>query len=85
MSWQSSASLGSEWDLSESSVSSLSLPRSSERLSETPGSFQPPSLEVRITSHTDVLEYTPPSPPTIHSVKGRAREEVEGGLAGIWK
>lgn len=44
---QSSASLGSEWDLSESSLSSLSLRRSSERLSDTPGSLPPPSLEVR--------------------------------------
>uniref|UniRef100_A0A8C2UYC3 DENN domain containing 4B n=1 Tax=Chinchilla lanigera TaxID=34839 RepID=A0A8C2UYC3_CHILA len=47
---ESSASLGSEWDLSESSVSSLSLRRSSERLSDTPGSFQPPSLEILLSS-----------------------------------
>ncbi|XP_034523460.1 DENN domain-containing protein 4B isoform X9 [Ailuropoda melanoleuca] len=46
----SSASLGSEWDLSESSVSSLSLRHSSERLSDTPGSLQPPSLEVLLSS-----------------------------------
>lgn len=45
---ESSASLGSEWDISESSLSSLSLRRSSERLSDTPGAFQPPSLEVSI-------------------------------------
>ncbi|KAK2503342.1 hypothetical protein MC885_021040, partial [Smutsia gigantea] len=55
---ESSASLGSEWDLSESSLSSLSLRRSSERLSDTPGSFLPPSLEVRITPRTHVLEHT---------------------------
>ncbi|XP_012588835.1 PREDICTED: DENN domain-containing protein 4B isoform X2 [Condylura cristata] len=47
---ESSASLGSEWDLSESSLSSLSLRRSSERLSDTPGSFQPPSLEILLSS-----------------------------------
>uniref|UniRef100_A0A9L0T8D0 DENN domain containing 4B n=1 Tax=Equus caballus TaxID=9796 RepID=A0A9L0T8D0_HORSE len=47
---ESSASLGSEWDLSESSVSSLSLRHSSERLSDTPGSFQPPSLEILLSS-----------------------------------
>ncbi|XP_037681848.1 DENN domain-containing protein 4B isoform X6 [Choloepus didactylus] len=47
---ESSASLGSEWDLSESSLSSLSLCRSSERLSDTPGSFQPPSLEILLSS-----------------------------------
>ncbi|XP_045732387.1 DENN domain-containing protein 4B isoform X4 [Mirounga angustirostris] len=47
---ESSASLGSEWDLSESSVSSLSLRRSSERLSDTPGSSQPPSLEILLSS-----------------------------------
>ncbi|XP_016077120.1 PREDICTED: DENN domain-containing protein 4B [Miniopterus natalensis] len=47
---ESSASLGSELDLSESSVSSLSLRRSSERLIETPGSFQPPSLEILLSS-----------------------------------
>ncbi|XP_054994270.1 DENN domain-containing protein 4B isoform X1 [Sorex araneus] len=47
---ESSASLGSEWDLSESSLSSLSLRRSSERLSDTPGSLQPPSLEVLLSS-----------------------------------
>ncbi|KAF6074330.1 DENN domain containing 4B [Phyllostomus discolor] len=47
---ESSASLGSEWDLSESSVSSLSLRHSSERLSETPGSSQPPSLEILLSS-----------------------------------
>ncbi|XP_070641735.1 DENN domain-containing protein 4B isoform X3 [Bos indicus] len=47
---ESSASLGSEWDLSESSLSSVSLRRSSERLSDTPGSFQPPSLEILLSS-----------------------------------
>ncbi|XP_030158070.1 DENN domain-containing protein 4B isoform X7 [Lynx canadensis] len=47
---ESSASLGSEWDLSESSLSSLSLRRSSERLSDTPGSLQPPSLEILLSS-----------------------------------
>uniref|UniRef100_A0A452SH75 DENN domain containing 4B n=1 Tax=Ursus americanus TaxID=9643 RepID=A0A452SH75_URSAM len=47
---ESSASLGSEWDLSESSVSSLSLRHSSERLSDTPGSLQPPSLEILLSS-----------------------------------
>ncbi|XP_044942840.1 DENN domain-containing protein 4B isoform X3 [Mustela putorius furo] len=47
---ESSASLGSEWDLSESSVSSLGLRRSSERLSDTPGSSQPPSLEILLSS-----------------------------------
>ncbi|XP_037356305.1 DENN domain-containing protein 4B isoform X3 [Talpa occidentalis] len=47
---ESSASLGSEWDLSESSLSSLSLRRSSERLSDAPGSFQPPSLEILLSS-----------------------------------
>ncbi|XP_045401096.1 DENN domain-containing protein 4B isoform X2 [Lemur catta] len=47
---ESSASLGSEWDLSESSLSSLSLRRSSERLSDTPGSFQSPSLEILLSS-----------------------------------
>nr|XP_055180107.1 DENN domain-containing protein 4B isoform X4 [Nyctereutes procyonoides] len=47
---ESSASLGSEWDLSESSASSLSLRRSSERLSDTPGSSQPPSLEILLSS-----------------------------------
>ncbi|XP_027945910.1 DENN domain-containing protein 4B isoform X4 [Eumetopias jubatus] len=47
---ESSASLGSEWDLSESSVSSLSLRRSSERLSDTPGCLQPPSLEILLSS-----------------------------------
>ncbi|XP_019482954.1 PREDICTED: DENN domain-containing protein 4B isoform X3 [Hipposideros armiger] len=47
---ESSASLGSEWDLSESSVSSLSLRRSSERLSDPPGSSQTPSLEVLLSS-----------------------------------
>uniref|UniRef100_A0A8C9P379 DENN domain containing 4B n=1 Tax=Spermophilus dauricus TaxID=99837 RepID=A0A8C9P379_SPEDA len=47
---RSSASLGSEWDLSESSLSSLSLRRSSERLSDTPGSLQPPSLEILLSS-----------------------------------
>ncbi|XP_073744767.1 DENN domain-containing protein 4B isoform X2 [Callorhinus ursinus] len=47
---ESSASLGSEWDLSESSISSLSLRRSSERLSDTPGSLQPPSLEILLSS-----------------------------------
>ncbi|XP_044122329.1 DENN domain-containing protein 4B isoform X5 [Neovison vison] len=47
---ESSASLGSEWDLSESSVSSLGLHRSSERLSDTPGSSQPPSLEILLSS-----------------------------------
>ncbi|XP_036726276.1 DENN domain-containing protein 4B isoform X4 [Balaenoptera musculus] len=46
----SSASLGSEWDLSESSLSSVSLRHSSERLSDTPGSFQPPSLEILLSS-----------------------------------
>ncbi|XP_054938918.1 DENN domain-containing protein 4B isoform X4 [Physeter macrocephalus] len=46
----SSASLGSEWDLSESSLSSMSLRHSSERLSDTPGSFQPPSLEILLSS-----------------------------------
>lgn len=47
---ESSASLGSEWDISESSLSSLSLRRSSERLSDTPGAFQPPSLEILMSS-----------------------------------
>ncbi|XP_012668461.2 DENN domain-containing protein 4B [Otolemur garnettii] len=47
---ESSASLGSEWDLSESSLSSLSLRHSSERLSDTPGSFQSPSLEILLSS-----------------------------------
>ncbi|XP_030743718.2 DENN domain-containing protein 4B isoform X1 [Echinops telfairi] len=47
---ESSASLGSEWDLSESSLSSLSLRRSSEHLRDTPGSFQPPSLEILLSS-----------------------------------
>ncbi|KAM9242233.1 DENN domain-containing protein 4B isoform 1-T1 [Dugong dugon] len=47
---ESSASLGSEWDLSESSLSSLSLRHSSERLSDTAGSFQPPSLEILLSS-----------------------------------
>ncbi|XP_024105567.2 DENN domain-containing protein 4B isoform X7 [Pongo abelii] len=47
---ESSASLGSEWDLSESSLSNLSLRRSSERLSDTPGSFQSPSLEILLSS-----------------------------------
>ncbi|EPY86581.1 hypothetical protein CB1_000306060 [Camelus ferus] len=47
---ESSASLGSEWDLSESSLSSVSLHRSSERLSDTPGSFPPPSLEILLSS-----------------------------------
>eukprot|EP00070_Physeter_catodon_P034263 XP_028341157.1 DENN domain-containing protein 4B isoform X2 [Physeter catodon] len=47
---ESSASLGSEWDLSESSLSSMSLRHSSERLSDTPGSFQPPSLEILLSS-----------------------------------
>ncbi|XP_073904150.1 DENN domain-containing protein 4B isoform X5 [Castor canadensis] len=47
---ESSASLGSEWDLSESSLSSVSLHHSSERLSDTPGSFQPPSLEILLSS-----------------------------------
>ncbi|XP_036778141.2 DENN domain-containing protein 4B isoform X5 [Manis pentadactyla] len=47
---ESSASLGSEWDLSESSLSSLSLRRSSERLTDTPGSFLPPSLEILLSS-----------------------------------
>uniref|UniRef100_A0A671FE83 DENN domain containing 4B n=2 Tax=Rhinolophus ferrumequinum TaxID=59479 RepID=A0A671FE83_RHIFE len=47
---ESSASLGSEWDLSESSVSSLSLRRSSERLSDPPGSSQTPSLEILLSS-----------------------------------
>nr|XP_030697673.1 DENN domain-containing protein 4B isoform X5 [Globicephala melas] len=46
----SSASLGSEWDLSESSLSSVSLRHSSERLSDTPGSLQPPSLEILLSS-----------------------------------
>ncbi|XP_040854374.1 DENN domain-containing protein 4B isoform X3 [Ochotona curzoniae] len=47
---ESSASLGSEWDLSESSLSSLSLRHSSERLSDAPGSLQPPSLEILLSS-----------------------------------
>ncbi|XP_031508910.1 DENN domain-containing protein 4B isoform X3 [Papio anubis] len=47
---ESSASLGSEWDLSESSLSNLSLRHSSERLSDTPGSFQSPSLEILLSS-----------------------------------
>ncbi|KFO36345.1 DENN domain-containing protein 4B [Fukomys damarensis] len=47
---ESSASLGSEWDLSESSVSSLSLRRSSERLSDVPGPSQPASLEILLSS-----------------------------------
>ncbi|XP_021105050.1 DENN domain-containing protein 4B isoform X4 [Heterocephalus glaber] len=47
---ESSASLGSEWDLSEPSVSSLSLHRSSEHLSDTPGPSQPPSLEILLSS-----------------------------------
>nr|XP_036870473.1 DENN domain-containing protein 4B isoform X6 [Manis javanica] len=47
---ESSASLGSEWDLSESSLSSLSLRHSSERLTDTPGSFLPPSLEILLSS-----------------------------------
>ncbi|XP_036090795.1 DENN domain-containing protein 4B isoform X3 [Rousettus aegyptiacus] len=47
---ESSASLGSEWDLSESSVSGLSLRHSSEHLSDTPGSCQPPSLEILLSS-----------------------------------
>nr|XP_023409759.1 DENN domain-containing protein 4B isoform X5 [Loxodonta africana] len=47
---ESSASLGSEWDLSESSLSSLSLRHSSERLSDTAGSLQPPSLEILLSS-----------------------------------
>ncbi|XP_067583962.1 DENN domain-containing protein 4B isoform X2 [Pseudorca crassidens] len=47
---ESSASLGSEWDLSESSLSSVSLRHSSERLSDTPGSLQPPSLEILLSS-----------------------------------
>ncbi|XP_032121014.1 DENN domain-containing protein 4B isoform X2 [Sapajus apella] len=47
---ESSASLGSEWDLSESSLSNLSLRRSSERLSDTPGSCQSPSLEILLSS-----------------------------------
>lgn len=47
---ESSASLGSEWDISESSLSSLSLRRSSERLSDTPGAIQPPSLEILMSS-----------------------------------
>ncbi|KAB0396296.1 hypothetical protein E2I00_015531 [Balaenoptera physalus] len=47
---ESSASLGSEWDLSESSLSSVSLRHSSERLSDTPGSFQPSSLEILLSS-----------------------------------
>ncbi|XP_047560106.1 DENN domain-containing protein 4B isoform X2 [Lutra lutra] len=47
---ESSASLDSEWDLSEPSISSLGLRRSSERLSDTPGSSQPPSLEILLSS-----------------------------------
>ncbi|XP_036870473.2 DENN domain-containing protein 4B isoform X6 [Manis javanica] len=47
---ESSASLGSEWDLSESSLSSLSLRHSSERLTDTPGSFLLPSLEILLSS-----------------------------------
>ncbi|XP_032700854.1 DENN domain-containing protein 4B isoform X4 [Lontra canadensis] len=47
---ESSASLDSEWDLSEPSISSLGLGRSSERLSDTPGSSQPPFLEILLSS-----------------------------------
>ncbi|XP_060057447.1 DENN domain-containing protein 4B isoform X2 [Erinaceus europaeus] len=47
---ESSASLGSEWDISESSLSSLSLRHSSERLSETSGALPPPSLEILLSS-----------------------------------
>lgn len=62
MQWQSSASLGSEWDLSESSVSGLSLRHSSEHLSDTPGSCQPPSLEVRIVPPMQTAGHTPTTP-----------------------
>ncbi|XP_056672374.1 DENN domain-containing protein 4B isoform X6 [Monodelphis domestica] len=47
---ESSTSLGSEWDLSENSLSSLSIQRSSERLSDTPGLSQPPPVEILLSS-----------------------------------
>uniref|UniRef100_A0A4X2M7D0 DENN domain containing 4B n=1 Tax=Vombatus ursinus TaxID=29139 RepID=A0A4X2M7D0_VOMUR len=47
---ESSTSLGSEWDLSENSLSSLSIQRSSERLSDTPAFSQPSPIEILLSS-----------------------------------
>ncbi|XP_078012245.1 DENN domain-containing protein 4B isoform X5 [Phascolarctos cinereus] len=47
---ESSTSLGSEWDLSENSLSSLSIRRSSERLSDSPAASQPSPVEILLSS-----------------------------------